>query len=59
MGFRAASNGCPPSQYRAGMIYLNGMGGVKANKTEAIKWFMLAADNGDQDAIKKLIELGY
>jgi len=47
------------TKFRAGNIYLHGIGGVKPDKNEAIKWFKKAAEQGEPNAIQTLSELGY
>ena len=47
------------AQKRLGDIYSKGELGVKVDKNEAIKWYSKAAEQGDEEAKKRLKELGY
>jgi len=48
----AAEAGDVNAQYFIGDIYNKGTGGVKQDKTEALKWFEMAAKNGHRHAVK-------
>jgi hypothetical protein len=47
----SARHGYPLAQTSLGVLYLNG-DGVPLNRVEAYSWFVLAADQGESDAIK-------
>jgi hypothetical protein len=49
-------NGDAVSQRRLGILYEDGIG-VKADHKEAIRWFRLAADQGDSEAQRRLANL--
>lgn len=55
----AADEDIPEAQYCMGQIYETGMLNVRKNKQKAIEWYKKAADNGNDDAFAKLLELGY
>jgi len=46
---QAAQQGSAPAQFNLGRMYSEGRGVVK-NESEALKWFTLAAEQGDPDA---------
>lgn len=46
----ASNEGCPEATNTIGWIYLNGWYGIKQNETEAIKWFLKAAEQGSLPA---------
>lgn len=46
------------AQYNVGWQYWQGKG-VEMNKEEAMKWFRMAAENGDKDAIRIVKKYGY
>jgi localization factor PodJL len=54
---KAAAHGITDSQYNLGILYARGIG-VKADATQAYKWFALAARDGDKEAAKKRDETG-
>ena len=45
------------AQFTLGIRYYSG-DGISKDKSEAIKWFRKAAEQGDEDAIEVLKELG-
>jgi len=47
---RAAEHGLIDSQYNVARLYENGDEGIAPNATEALKWYMIAARGGDQQA---------
>lgn len=55
----AADEDIPEAQYCMGQIYETGMLNVRKNRQKAIEWYKKAADNWDEDADAKLLELGY
>ena len=52
----AVKQGNPTAQYFLGLMYENGTG-VGRDRAEAINWYKLSAQQGNQDAKKKLAEL--
>ena len=46
-------NGHAEAQYRIGLMYYNG-NGVEKNHAEAERWFSLAAEQNNEDALKSL-----
>ena len=53
----AAKKGNAEAQYNLGLCYSQGEG-VKEDRVEAVSWYRLAAEQGHQDARKKLKEMG-
>ena len=53
---RAAERGMLDSQYNLAQLYETGLG-VTANSAEAYRWYLIAAQTGDQDALKKVATL--
>jgi len=49
-GFEAFLPAPPRVRWRLGRIYEHGKPGVAVNKTEALKWYGVAAEGGDSDA---------
>ena len=47
---KAAEDGVVDSQYNLARLYENGGYGLTQNKTEALKWYLVAAAQGDKDA---------
>ena len=47
----ASVGGMPEANYWLGVVYLDGLG-VPKNITEAAKWFRLAADQGNAEALR-------
>ena len=54
---KAAEQGNTTGQYNLGYMYEKGLG-VKQSRAKAIKWYRKAAAQGDEDAKKRLKELG-
>ncbi len=54
---KAAEQGYAPARYNLGFCYDIGWGVVE-NKTEAVSWYRQAAKQGNEDAKKRLRELG-
>ena len=54
--FNKAVNGDANAQYFIGLRYLHGMD-EKKNKSEAIKWFLMSAKQGEMRSLEKLVEL--
>ena len=54
---RAAEAGCYIAQVNLGNCHLYGQGVSKPSRTNALKWFYLAADAGISAAIRKLAEM--
>jgi TPR repeat protein len=54
----AAEKTLAPAQYTLGQMYLKGLGTEK-NKSEAIKWYKKAANQGEEKAKEALKRLGY
>lgn len=52
----AASRGLADSQFNLAILYQNGLG-VEMNESVAYKWFSLAAASGDNEALKRQLEL--
>jgi TPR repeat protein len=50
---QAAGFGVADSQFNLGVLYEQGRGGVSADAQEALFWFMLAAAQGDQNALAR------
>ncbi len=46
--------GLAQEQFNIGICYYMGQGGVEQNFTEAVRWWRLAADQGDAQAQQKL-----
>jgi uncharacterized protein len=44
---RLAESGHAPAQFNLGLMYALGQGGLAEDKTEAVKWYRKAADQGD------------
>jgi localization factor PodJL len=53
---RAGELGIADSQYNLGILYARGLG-VEQNLAESYKWFALAANGGDRDAVTKRDEV--
>lgn len=53
----SAEGGFPTAQYYMGTFYENALGGV-TKMDEAIRWYKIAAENGDEDAKEALKRLG-
>ena len=51
--FPAAEQGDPEAQYQLGLLYLEGTG-VKKNEKTAAEWFQKASDQGHNEAMRKL-----
>lgn len=51
--FPAAEQGDPEAQYQLGLLYLEGAG-VKKNEKTAAEWFQKASDQGHNEAMRKL-----
>ena len=56
---KAAKSGDAHSQYELGFRYAYGMFGVELNDTEAFKWFMKSAEQGNDSAQFELAESYY
>lgn len=54
---RAAESGLVDSQYNVARLYENGDEGIAPNPTEALKWYMIAARGGDQQAQEAVTRL--
>ena len=54
---RAAERGLVDSQYNVARLYENGDEGIAPNPTEALKWYMIAARGGDQQAQEAVTRL--
>ena len=54
---KAALEGVATAMGTVGFCYLNGVG-TEADRTEAVKWLRMAADNGIEEASEALSELG-
>ena len=55
---KAIEKGNMYSQYNLGLLFQYGLG-VTANSAEAVKWYRKSANQGYEEAKKKLKELGY
>ena len=55
---KAIEKGNMYSQYNLGLLFQYGLG-VKADSAEAVKWYRKSANQGYEEAKKKLKELGY
>lgn len=53
----AALHGHTGAQYNMGVFYENGLGGCSVNKTEATRYYRMAAEAGDEDARHNLLLL--
>ena len=53
----AANQGHAEAQRRLGYLYQHGIGGVKQNEREAIRWYTKAAQQGNTGAQKQLSAL--
>ena len=53
---RSPGRHTPPAQFNLGMMYKRGMG-VAQDHTEAVRWYRLAADQGDADGQVSLGEM--
>lgn len=53
-----AENGYAPAQYNLGIIYDTGEG-VPQNHAEAVKWYRIAAQQGDMLARRNLASIRY
>jgi localization factor PodJL len=53
---KASEHGLRDSQYNLGVLYARGLG-VAQNLAESFRWFALAANQGDADAVKKRDEV--
>jgi localization factor PodJL len=53
----AATHGIKDSQYNVAMLYERGLG-VKKDQAEAMFWYLAAAQQGDEEALKKAETLG-
>ena len=54
---KAANQGIVEAQFNLGTCYEKG-NGVTKDLSEAVKWYKMAAKQGDRDAQKKLKKLG-
>ncbi|MDE6486846.1 MAG: toll/interleukin-1 receptor domain-containing protein [Muribaculaceae bacterium] len=54
---KAAEQGSTIACYNLGLYYKNGTGGLPVSINEARKWFLKAADKGDEDARRLLKEI--
>ena len=52
----AAERGMLDSQYNLAQLYETGLG-VTVNSAEAYRWYLIAAQSGDQEALKKVATL--
>ncbi|MBO7271401.1 MAG: sel1 repeat family protein [Bacteroidaceae bacterium] len=53
---KAAENGHPVAQYDLGVCYYNGKG-VSQSRDEAVKWWRIAAQQGNENAKKALRDI--
>ena len=54
----SAEQGYARAQFYLGHMYIYGKG-VSRDKVEAVKWYRKAAEQGDEEAKKRLKKLGY
>ena len=51
---RAAENGHHGAQYNYAVFHEQGLGGLRVDKHEALRWYSIAADNGNVNAKENL-----
>ena len=55
---KAARNGNVAAQFNIGFCCENGIG-IEKNDDMAYRFYKIAADNGSENALKRLMDLGY